>query len=472
MTHYPSQKSCTKSLDPCCAYLKVVNTLQGNNVEILRSVLLDGICKFGKIPYGFSTPSVKLSPGKYNISVKNFGDNDTKAFTKMVLNGGQSYSAVLFGEDSNPDFPVQIKVIEDVPSTPNPGMTSLRLIHTSPGAPAVGLLAGQIMAFVRAEYGGYGGPNIFMQFRACVPHQLMVIKAQDYPETAPMMIPSIQRNSEQNKRSIPNKPVAISSSRVIYGPVNFNAKEGDISSLYVIGKAGDQRSPLGLLLVTDFPVSLKPVPKQIVLTPISHPIDETEFPYAKLRVVHGRDYPLSFMQGDNRFLHKVPPMNLTNYAIIDPSEFAKELTIRMSHHHQSHHMDTRDTAIFDENISSIMKPGRSYTLAIYPENREPQLQLFDDTEVYHGHTRFLNMGSLDRHLEISAHDVSPDNHDVIQTRQGEWVKIPHKDSVLEFSTINPSSQTRELLTEPYSYRPPNDKNTHTVLVSESNVHAF
>ncbi len=461
----PKTSKCAKT---CNAYLKVVNAIIPKIFGQEQLIFDNGIKILEPLTYLTGTPSIKLFPGRHRFSLKNQGDSDTKAYVDAELIEERSYTLVLTGDESS-TFPIEMKLVPDVSPPTNNCMASIRFINLSPNPGLVDLLADNTLVFLRTKYGEYGGPNMFIQFRAGQSHKSYLLQSPEI-DLNPLPVP---QNMDPRKMTYPNVqrppiPPPSSSPKVLQGPSMLNVDEGRIYSLYVVGRMNDPQYPIALWLIQDFPIIHQLFAKKLVLTPILHRIDETQPTYARLRVTHGLKDPLTFMQGDNRLWRKVSPMTLTEYAVFDPSKDAPIFTARIPHGKHLHKSHLHDPVLFSDSLSSLLEKGKSYTLVFYPEGREPATQLFDDSDSPPGHTRFLNMTSSNKDLKVLAWHGSSN----VSTRQGEWVHIPSSKAILDFSRMDPLSRSEEPFNEPHHYNTPILPKTHTVLVTDSDVRAF
>ncbi|WP_256392590.1 DUF4397 domain-containing protein [Natronoarchaeum rubrum] len=99
-------------------------------------VYVDGDAALEDVPYRAVSEYLELATGSHDVMITAAGDQDTVVFDETIELSDGAYSAVALGELAEENQPFAVELYEDDLSDPGE-MARVRLIHTSPDAPAV-----------------------------------------------------------------------------------------------------------------------------------------------------------------------------------------------------------------------------------------------------------------------------------------------------------------------------------------------
>jgi len=103
-------------------------------------VYVDETAVLEDVPFGAVSNYLTVPAGAHQVAITAAGDADTVVFDEeLTVAAGTHYTAAAVGElgDDDDDRPFEVLVLEDDVILPEDGMAKLRLVHTSPDAPAV-----------------------------------------------------------------------------------------------------------------------------------------------------------------------------------------------------------------------------------------------------------------------------------------------------------------------------------------------
>jgi hypothetical protein len=124
----------TMAMDP--ASLRVAH-LSPNAPNV--DVYVDGTAVLEDVPFGAVSNYLTVPAGAHQVAITAAGDPDTVVFDEeLTVAAGTHYTAAAVGELGDmADRSFEVRVLEDDVTLPGDGMAKLRLVHTSPDAPAV-----------------------------------------------------------------------------------------------------------------------------------------------------------------------------------------------------------------------------------------------------------------------------------------------------------------------------------------------
>lgn len=126
-------------------------------------VYVDGVPVLEDVPYRAVSDYLDLEPGTYTIRVVPAGEDPAEAVleeTVEVVDG--DYTIAVIGEVAAENQPLQTLVLEDDDGPVDPDTARIRVVHASPDAPAVDVVAGENgdALFENVEFGESGYTDV------------------------------------------------------------------------------------------------------------------------------------------------------------------------------------------------------------------------------------------------------------------------------------------------------------------------